>query len=1512
MKRVFALLLCLALMVVTFASCDVFTTVDPNAPTTTPEGEQQQHTHTFSTTWSSDDEGHWYDATCDCEDAPVQKLAHADKNNDGACDVCEYAQCEHTYSEEWTIDCTNHWHAADCGHIVPGTDVAEHVDENADGKCDVCTYIIEDIHKHYYATEWSGDGEYHWHAALCEHSVEIADKAAHEIDAAGYCTVCDAKVKEIDKTDVKAVLEAAVARNNKVTGGKVEYANYIYDLVNGNLEASSSSLNEIYYTLGNGASYINWITISEWGNTSNQQWYELISLGETEEETEVFGVTTYDGGVTLEKAAGAMQHLNGYNYMPSTLLASFDSTSTLADTLLAIYTLSQAETASEVEVTYDAETGTYSIAYAYVAINNVDFTNPDDNTQTVTNVETAFFAVAALFTVDENGVVDSAAIVVDSYQDAEFDDDYNYDVATGKVEFNENAAPNRYIYSVAQTSGERTYTSAYPKASVLPTSFELSYNDELVGDSITVSAGKFNNLYLVDLVPAVSSLNFINGEIEISAVNNDAENGYTPIPYYSAGEGAVVFYSNQAGSFTLTVTYGDFVKTINVTVEPPKAESIGAYQFEMVSAWGDTWYEASIYSGITNASLNVGETLDFAVLVSPTAAAQGFTYSVDSADATITEVTLTEVMAFDEFFDTYTALQFTATAEGTYTVTLTSTEDANVSSTFVVTVGEEEVEEPVAGATSITLKPTDTYTYIDEYTYVALEPGTYTFTVPTGFGVYSFDSYYSWGPAEVDFQMDQGGTFSVELAANEGFGFYYGGLTKDEFTITVEYSEGGQGGVDEPTYDYNTLVVYGSNTLYFSNEEVAANAASRPLSITADGDYKLASGNLFVQSVVDANGNTIAKNEDYTHTLTAGEYTINFGMLSMFGVSANTACTLNVTSENAEQGGEEGGETITLVAGTYIGTDDWGNAFLTVTVTETEVTFTYAHPMMGETVIVTTYTVADDVVTLYDETGAVLNPLSGAITIDENGTPVSADYNGTTYTLVAGSGEDGEGGEGGETIEPSITIYDDTENIVTVTEDDITAGKLYVSFMPYNSGEYTFASNDLYISAVIDADGNVIERNDNWCFELEAYLTYSVEINASYLWNAGDYTLTPEYQYPLGHQENPNWLTVGEDTTALYNGDYATVWYQFYANATGTLTLTNLSNTGATLMITAAFGYEITNEITYDENWNAIYANSVSMDVVQGRQYFIGILGDGFDAVEILFTTTIVEGEITTDGTVNVPFDIVEGENVANVPAWENLFFAYKFPANGTLTIATESANCTWYITTDFSTYVEGLTDAFLTYEGYEGETIFVCVSTTNWEADVINFTATLKAAPTETYYENAIITDGSAANEVVISDNSYVSFFINGEGQYAVTWDNADAIVEIVAWGADNTPIASGDLVVGQMYFGINLKIYFADYAAGTVNVTLTPVEQELQELVVGENTVSVTDTWGGTTVNLSAVETTTYTLTAGTNAVVVYDYTNYLAGESFQVTVNAGESVEIIVLTADYTTGDVVVTVA
>ncbi len=583
MKRLIALLLCLVMVVCVIASC----------------GEPEEaHSHTYSETWSSDAVGHWYKATCDCEDAPEQKFSHVDKNNDGACDVCEYKMAcadGHTYSEDWTVDCTNHWNAADCGHIVAGANVAEHVDTDNDGECDVCKYVINDIHVHYFDTAWTNDGEYHWHAALCEHGVEVADKAAHVLNAAGYCTVCEAKINEVDSSDLAAILAAAVARNDKVAYGDVIASEAVYGGI-GAETLENGKTNKVHFALGNGESYIQYISFDMNGDYigQNEQWFEDLGNGE------VFGAEMVYGEYELAPIAGAAQFLNGYNYIPGSIIPSDSAdTSTLANMLIALYNQMKAGVRVS-NATEGIKDGKYFFGYTYYSI------NVSTAQGAVFNVELEYYNVDVEFTVNDDLIIDMANFQVEVYRDYENDSDLDYtytDNGDGTVTLaadpvlKATANPSYYTYSVAQMSGERTFTTPYPRASLLPASFELLYvleteDDENgnpipsvtapIGESIDIISGTYASFAIGDILPVTASSKFINtDDFTFEFVNNDPESDGRAwymdpgsvdemLNGYSAYTGVLKLKLRDAGAYTVTISFGDVSKTfiLNVTSAP--------------------------------------------------------------------------------------------------------------------------------------------------------------------------------------------------------------------------------------------------------------------------------------------------------------------------------------------------------------------------------------------------------------------------------------------------------------------------------------------------------------------------------------------------------------------------------------------------------------------------------------------------------------------------------------------------------------------------------------------------------------------------------------------------------------------------------------------------------------------------------------------------------------------------------------------------------------------------------
>lgn len=120
------------------------------------------------------------------------------------CSVCGYEQSQtidklehtHTYSSAWSSNATSHWHASTCGHDVVSSKnshnysawtVVQNATETSTGlkkrTCNTCGYeqsqTIDKVeHTHKYETTWTSDDDYHWHASTCGHDV-VSSKSLH-------------------------------------------------------------------------------------------------------------------------------------------------------------------------------------------------------------------------------------------------------------------------------------------------------------------------------------------------------------------------------------------------------------------------------------------------------------------------------------------------------------------------------------------------------------------------------------------------------------------------------------------------------------------------------------------------------------------------------------------------------------------------------------------------------------------------------------------------------------------------------------------------------------------------------------------------------------------------------------------------------------------------------------------------------------------------------------------------------------------------------------------------------------------------------------------------------------------------------------------------------------------------------------------------------------------------------------------------------------------------------------
>ena len=129
-------------------------------------------------------------------------------------------------------------------------------------------------------------------------------------------------------------------------------------------------------------------------------------------------------------------------------------------------------------------------------------------------------------------------------------------------------------------------------------------------------------------------------------------------------------------------------------------------------------------------------------------------------------------------------IQFYPSVAGTYVITLSF---GNVSKSVTVVI--EDVD--LAGDNTFKVEITDTYAWVDLYTFTATESGTYTFHLPYGVGAWEQKSCDDLsGDPWVDYQVtgyEGSGSFSVDIAKGDSCSFYVSARTKGTYTIGYDF-----------------------------------------------------------------------------------------------------------------------------------------------------------------------------------------------------------------------------------------------------------------------------------------------------------------------------------------------------------------------------------------------------------------------------------------------------------------------------------------------------------------------------------------------------------------------------------------------------------------------------------------------------------------------------------------------------------------------------------------------------
>ncbi len=625
-------------------------------------------THAYSTLWSMDGTHHWHEVTCTHAIAPADKAEHTDADDDGICDVCEYLDHEHTYNADtWIFDQNGHWHAASCGCSLKA-DEAEHTDANNDGACDVCDW--DDGCKHPLDDAWTFNDTHHWHGVICTHKIEPADKVLHkDPDHDGECNVCgwfdfththtyadtltvdadthyyastcghsgarkDEQTHTDDNGDDKcdvcggtASLQIVIDKvTSDASAGKVNGGT----IVNTNTyhfegEEPYVSVETITYLFGNGYLHTN--------DGLYDRWFTLLDDGT------VFAARMIDGEYEAESATA--DNMAGHYFNGHFLYYNIEAYGVEA-LLYNLYAYAQENANGGVNAHYDAANGQYGFDFYYY------------------NGFGSLYYVTVWFAYDANDVITDmhiSSVVYSSYEAYEDGSYYAGDNATVDYE---------YDLVFTQTVGARTAVNEHGPEVFCFASYDFAdESGNLLSDVIFVNPGESIKLYFANVMPATAS-----AKIDLADVVIDANS--SQVTYFMAWSGDYIFIKGiAAGTYTMTVTTANMTKQVTVIVGTPELESLTPQIY-----FRD-------YSGLytttvgTTYTLYAGQTLHFAAMANPMAANAGFTASVSGG--TLGNATIT-YGSEEVNVNTFTA------DEGTYVITLTSTEDPAITTTLTVQV----------------------------------------------------------------------------------------------------------------------------------------------------------------------------------------------------------------------------------------------------------------------------------------------------------------------------------------------------------------------------------------------------------------------------------------------------------------------------------------------------------------------------------------------------------------------------------------------------------------------------------------------------------------------------------------------------------------------------------------------------------------------------------------------------------------------------------------------------------
>ena len=1355
MKRSILLLLCALMAILCLAGCDLVDKILGGGE------DPEEHVHTYASTLSSDATGHWYAATCECDDAGTKDfVAHVDLTGglnggkDGKCDTCAYVICAHTYATEWSNDATNHWHAVTCGCDVAVADKAAHT-YTEDG-C-VCGYMQTlDL------TEAVYNGT-------------IAFSAADAVGFPGWW-------------EYVVPVTFTVA-----TPGTYSLVNDAYIAFYADEESVSDELSSPIYE----------VTTTEAGESVTVYAYNATYGATAADETVAFSLVSTAIDVTVVRGAA---ELNCGIYYTVNWTAPAAGTYYISDLETAViwddngasefFILNATEAGQEFSFTviYYGEEDTYTLNW---------FIQPYTVEELTLGVEKELNAVlgapvALTFTAPANG--------------------------TYRL-FSDNEATRYGVWFVTEWGRFMSWSYSNDEEITLLAGETFTFFvavDEAIEDvTVTVTGtleaeleslvvGTEKTLTFTDADAALDGAYYVVAATEAGwykvvadglYVLDDDYDYFDEFVYLQAGEIVIVnvyYYDDTveydpASSFTVSLAYSAEEPTPEVT-----------YDTELYVNWySNVLVEAGVSTEVTLTITSAGI----------------YVISVETLNGQLADRTGTNIAIAGQNITVVVSEQDLTDFGGEMVIPyFVSTTDGlgGVVDIYVAKQAEEEEEEDYGDKLQdVTVEVTDTYSWIDFYTFTATEAGDYAFFVPAGLGFLSKGSYDSYAPAEVDYQLAaNGGVVVVTLLAGDRYSYYVGAATKGNYTIEIwknEASSNESDANDNPVSGATAIVV-GSNTIVFSAAEISANSATLDFVATATTKYEFTSNNLFVASVKDSQGNAIPKLEYKYFELTAGEtYTVEFGMFSNFGIKADTPYILNVIDTNA--GGEDnddddepaGNETALNIGANAIEQEDVtfkytateagtlklsaGNAIMgPVTITYTvnggaaqtlalgaEVSLEL---VAGDVVVITVvaegyssiqatwtataasgntalniganaieqedvtfeYTAAEAGTLKLTAGAAIMGPVTITYTVNGGAAQTLALSASVELTLAVGdkvvitvvaegysslSAEWTATGAGGdEPAGPAPVVVGN--NTVNVTDADIENQVIITTFTVTEAGNYAFQSGDIMIQVVTNFGPQVVGN---------IYLepgTYTVNLVTAYISEAGEDTFTVSVQAPseeAGTQDNP--IVLDEIPAELeFTGNFDK-YYSYTATEAVTIVITKLP--GSYMSISAE---------DYSTQYAPDYSNATyTIFAKAGETIVLNPWVDSYadDADSLVWTYTFTVSAPVLSGSEEKPVNISTYQpgslDLPGADADGYKCFKYNAWIDGTLTLTFSAA-----------VDVKYFNEAMIAPETVTGQTVVVINIA---EGDV--FSIRIKGESTVTFTAATAYKPGTQNNPLVL-----------------------------------------------------------------------------------------------------------------------------------------------------------------